>query len=232
MRGGEDGRGGGSGIRILITGGPTVEDIDPVRFLGNRSTGRMGIALARTAVALGLEARLILGPTHLAPPPEVETIGIRSAGEMLQAVLANFSWCDALVMAAAVADYTPVQPMKGKIKKNGADFILRLKRTEDILFRVGRLPERRGKCLIGFSLDVGENVEEGRRKLREKGLDMVLVNSVAAFGAQRVRSSIVSLGGEEDLGELDKEELADILFARAIRFFDQNAWQRTATCQA
>jgi phosphopantothenoylcysteine decarboxylase/phosphopantothenate--cysteine ligase len=183
----------------------------------------MGIALARAAVSSGLEAKLILGPTHLLPPPEVETIGVRSAGDMLDAVLAHFSWCDALIMSAAVADYTPAQPMKEKIKKNGGDLLLRLKRTEDILLRIGRLPERRGKCLVGFSLDVGENLAEGRRKLREKGLDMVLVNSIAAFGARRAHAYIVSFEGDEDLGELDKEELAAVLFARVIRFFGLSA---------
>ncbi|MDR1518605.1 MAG: hypothetical protein LBU23_00465 [Planctomycetota bacterium] len=221
-----------SGRKILITGGPTIEDLDPVRFLGNRSTGRMGLALAGAALRAGCRARLILGPAPLEPPPGIETVRVRSAADMLAAVLGHFAWADALIMAAAVADYTPSDPSREKLKKGPGDLLLRLKRTEDILSRVGALPERRGKCLVGFSLDVGVNLDEGRRKLREKGLDLVVVNSVASFAAGQTSAWLVSAAGECDCGGLSKDDLAASVVARVLDFLSRPVPRRTPPCQA
>jgi phosphopantothenoylcysteine decarboxylase/phosphopantothenate--cysteine ligase len=213
----------------LITGGPTFEDLDPVRFLGNRSSGRMGLALAAAALRAGHETRLILGPTSLEPPAGALIVNIRSAADMTRAVLANLAWADALVMAAAVADYTPASYSREKLKKNAGELVLRLKRTEDILLRLGGLPERRGKFLAGFSLDAGLNLEEGRRKLEEKNLDLVAVNSAEALGAGRSRAWLLSRGGETDCGVLEKAELARLIIEQAGVFFASGR-RGTAIC--
>ncbi|MDR3077245.1 MAG: phosphopantothenoylcysteine decarboxylase, partial [Planctomycetota bacterium] len=214
MADGKERGGRGKSPRILITGGPTVEDVDPVRFLSNRSSGRMGLALAGAAVRAGCETRLILGPTQLEPPAETNPVRVRSAAEMLAAVLDNLSWADALIMAAAVADYTPAEPSGAKLKKGKGELFLRLKRTDDILLRVGARPERRGMCLVGFSLDVSVNLEEGRRKQKDKGLDLMLVNSAESFGSGLSRAWLLSAAGEEDCGLIAKEKLAERIVER------------------
>ncbi len=194
-----------NGRRVLITGGPTCEDIDPVRFLTNRSTGRMGLELALAARTLGMAPLLILGPTALAVPDFLPWIAVRSAADMLAAVEAAFPVCDLLVMSAAVADYTPAEPLDHKLKKTGGDLLLRLKRTADILQTIAAHPQRQGKKVCGFSLDREINLAEGRRKLAAKNLDMIAVNGASAFGAE---TSIVTLllrdGGQLDLPAQDK----------------------------
>lgn len=203
-------------MRVLITAGPTAEDIDPVRYLTNRSTGRMGMEVAAAVLRAGGEARLILGPTALALPagvPEAAVVRVRSAQDMHGAVLESLGWCSALVMSAAVADYTPAEPLTAKLKKKDGDLFLRLKRTPDILADIQSLPARKGKCIVGFSLDTEMNVEEGRRKLRAKHLDRIVVNTTSSFGADTEHACIVSEDGEEDLGEITKAALAEKLVA-------------------
>lgn len=198
-------------LRALITAGPTAEDIDPVRFLTNRSTGAMGMEMARAVLRAGGTPRLVLGPTAAQPPQELppeSLVRVRSAAEMLDAVLANLAWCDALVMAAAVADYTPAEPLGEKLKKREGDLVLRLKRTRDILLAVRDHPGRAGKFVVGFSLDTGLNLAEGRRKLAEKNLDRIVVNTTSSFGSRTERACIVSADGAEDLGEIAKDDLA------------------------
>lgn len=172
-----------AGMRVLITGGPTCEDIDPVRFLTNRSTGRMGVELALAAQALEMCPLLILGPTALAVPADLPCVRVRSAADMLQAVEAAFASCDALIMSAAVADYTPAEPLTHKLKKGEGELCLRLTRTADILHTLAQHPHRAGKKICGFSLDKEINLEEGRRKLAAKNLDMIAVNGASAFGS-------------------------------------------------
>jgi phosphopantothenoylcysteine decarboxylase/phosphopantothenate--cysteine ligase len=201
-------------MRVLITAGPTAEDIDPVRYLTNRSTGRMGMEVAAAVLRAGGEARLVLGPTPLPVPaaiPESAVVRVRSAQDMCDAVVANLGWCTALVMSAAVADYTPAEPLDTKLKKGDGDFFLRLRRTPDILATIQHLPERQGKCVIGFSLDVAMNMEEGRRKLRAKHLDAIVVNTTASFGSDKERACIVSENASDDLGEITKPALAEKL---------------------
>lgn len=201
-----------AGKRLLVTGGPTCEDIDAVRFLGNRSTGRMGIELAAAAVARGWPTLLVLGPTALAPPTPVSCLRVRSAAEMGAAVMAAFPWCEALVMAAAVADYTPLAPQAGKLKKNDGELVLRLERTADILLEVSRQPGREKKRVIGFALEETLELEAGKRKLLAKGLDTVILNTPAAFGAEASEVCIISASGAVNkLGHVRKSKLAVVV---------------------
>ncbi len=201
-------------FRVLVTAGPTAEDIDPVRYITNRSTGRMGIAVAEAVRDAGGLATLILGPVAAKPPEGVAVVPVRSADDMAAAVRRLFPESHALVMAAAVADYTPAEPLDRKLKKKEGDLLLRLKRTPDILAGVKASPARGGKCVVGFSLDVGVNPDEGRRKLEEKNLDLIVVNTVSSFGAASENAVLVSPSGAEELGEIGKEELARMLVSR------------------
>ncbi|MCD8351939.1 MAG: hypothetical protein LUC93_15130 [Planctomycetaceae bacterium] len=199
----------GPSPRVLITAGPTAEDIDPVRFLTNRSSGRMGIELAEAVLRHGGTPILVLGPTHLQPSEGVRVVRVRSAENMNDAVQSHLAWADSLVMAAAVADYTPAEPLDVKLKKKDGDLILRLKRTPDILAGVRERTERQGKFIVGFSLDVGENLNEGRRKLCDKNLDLIVVNTTASFAADRETAHLIGRDWNESLGEITKAALAD-----------------------
>ena len=205
-------------IRLLVTAGPTAEDIDAVRFLTNRSTGKMGIAIAQAAIQRGWDVRLVLGPTHLEPPAGVLHIPVRSAKDMLIAVQKHFDWCDALVMAAAVADYTPAEPVDGKRKKEPGDWILRLVRTADILAEIAGRPDRPTKTVVGFSLGVEMDLAEARRKLRDKRLDAIVANTARSFGAAEADAVILDRdGGETALGTVTKAELSARLLDEIAR---------------
>lgn len=213
----------GGGPRILITAGPTAEDIDPVRYITNRSSGRMGLELALAAGRAGATPVLVLGPTALSVPAGIEVVPVRSAADMCAAVVERLAGADALVMAAAVADYTPAEPLDHKLKKKDGELLLRLKRTPDILRTVAALPERAGKVIVGFSLDVGMNVAEGERKLREKNLDMIVVNTVASFGSDEILPLILTPDGREDCGKMGKSGLADEVVSRILAKTMRNA---------
>lgn len=208
--------------RVLVTAGPTAEDIDPVRFITNRSSGRMGMEVARAVKAAGGSALLILGPTRLSPPAGINVVNVRSAEDMAKAVDKNLSWADALVMAAAVADYTPIEPLDVKLKKTDGDLVLRLKRTRDILAGVKTSPHRRGRYVVGFSLDIGMNLAEGRRKLEEKDLDLIIVNSVSSFDAEHEHAYILGPEESEECGEIPKEQLAGKIVRRIVRWCEAN----------
>jgi phosphopantothenoylcysteine decarboxylase / phosphopantothenate---cysteine ligase len=167
--------------RILVTAGPTYEAIDPVRFVGNRSSGKMGFAIANAAALRGAEVTLIAGPTHLETPRNVTRIDVESAQEMLTAVLAHTKKTDAVIMAAAVADYRPANPAKHKIKKNSNSktMELRLEATTDILAALGK--KKRSMTLVGFALETKDELACAKEKLRKKNLDLIVLNS---FGKQ------------------------------------------------
>jgi phosphopantothenoylcysteine decarboxylase/phosphopantothenate--cysteine ligase len=172
------------GRRLVVTAGPTVEDIDRVRFIGNRSSGRMGFAVAREAQARGAHVVLVAGPTSVEPPAVAELIRVRSAHEMHAAVLAQATTTDAVIMAAAVADYTPeAGAFDGKVEKGGA-LTISLARTADILADLGHL---RGDgprpVLVGFAAQVGDPTAAARRKLDAKRVDLIVANDVSAPGA-------------------------------------------------
>jgi len=168
-------------MKILVTAGPTREFLDPVRFLSNRSSGRMGYAVAAAAREAGHTVRLVSGPTALAAPEGVETERVTSAAEMLAAVEAWFDWCDALVMAAAVADFRPRAQAPGKVKKQGAALTLELEPTADILATLQ--PRKGNRCVVGFAAETGDPLPEAARKLARKGLDLIVANDVTEPGA-------------------------------------------------
>lgn len=197
------------GPRVLVTGGPTIEDIDAVRYITNRSTGRMGICMAQAAARAGAHPVLVLGPTHLDPGPDIETIRVRSAAQMTTAVMERLEHVDALVMTAAVADYTPIAPAETKIKKQDGDLVLRLRRTQDILAAVAVHPARERLFVVGFSLDVALDLAEGQRKLQAKHLDCIVVNTVASFGAPGEQAVLLQANGTQELGAISKDALGD-----------------------
>ena len=216
-------RGGAwAGRSILVTAGPTCEDIDPVRYLGNRSSGRMGYAVAAEAAARGARVLLVSGPTALEPPDGVEVTAVRSAGDMHAAVarLACSGEVDAVVMAAAVADYTPAagaQP--AKIRKSDDDLALTLRRTPDVLAELGA---RRGDAvkpvLVGFAAETGDAVERARTKLSRKRVDLIVANDVtepgAGFGVDTNVATLVSAAGEEPVSRRSKRDLARVILDR------------------
>ena len=172
------------GRRVLVTAGPTVEDLDAVRFIGNRSSGRMGFALAEQAMARGAQVTLVAGPTSVEPPAGATLVRVRSAQQMHAAVMAHAFETDIVIMAAAVADYTPAGgTMDGKIEKSGA-LTLQLERTADILLDLGRMRgESSRPLLVGFAAQAGDPVPQARRKLNVKNADIIVANDVTAPGA-------------------------------------------------
>jgi phosphopantothenoylcysteine synthetase/decarboxylase len=177
-------------MRFLITAGGTREYIDPVRFISNASSGRMGFALARAALAAGHRVTLIAAPTPLRPPPGARLISVTTAQEMFQAIKRQFPKSDCLVMAAAVADYTVARPSRTKIKKTGRPVTLHLVPTPDILRWAARHKEVRSqksevrrKLIVGFALEDRAIRRNAEKKLRDKGLDMIVANTPTAIGA-------------------------------------------------
>ena len=167
-----------AGKKVLITAGPTYESIDPVRFIGNHSSGKMGIALAEEAASRGAQVVLVLGPTHLqAVHPQIETVRVQNAAQMYEAVHRYFPDTDIAIMAAAVADFTPENTATHKIKKTGDGLELRLKRTQDILASLGQI-KKEGQKLIGFAMETQNEEENARRKLQKKNLDFIVLNSL------------------------------------------------------
>ena len=174
-----------TGRRVLVTAGPTFEDIDPVRFVGNRSSGRMGYALAAEALRRGAAVTLVSGPTHLTAPHGAELVAVRSAAEMHAAVMARVANQDAVIMAAAVADYTPAAPSRQKVKKGDGALTITLNRTKDILGELGRLPSRAQgvPVLVGFAAETHDVVSYAQGKLEKKAVDLIVANDVSRAGA-------------------------------------------------
>ena len=192
-------------MRILITAGPTREKIDPVRFISNRSTGKMGYAIAARAAEAGHEVTLISGPVALECPPDVKRIFVESAADMAQAVHANISDAEVIIMSAAVADYRPAHPWESKMKKQPGNLFLELERTEDILGSVGKnkLPHQ---LLVGFAAET-ENLEANALdKLQRKNLDWIIANLVSdGFGNDTNRVMIYNRNGEKFPLELEEK---------------------------
>ncbi len=182
-------------MRILITAGGTREYIDPVRFISNASSGRMGYALARAALKAGHEVTLITAPTALKPPTGAKVIPVESAAQMFEAVKEHFADCDCLIMAAAVADYTPTHPSRIKLKKQAAKLALALKPTADILKWAGR-HKAKGQILVGFALEDRDLRAHAERKMREKHLDIIVANAPGAIGAETSTLHIKVIGSD------------------------------------
>ncbi len=203
-----------AGARILITAGPTHEDLDPVRFLGNRSTGRMGYAIASKALRRGADVTIVSGPVHLPVPTGAEVVQVRSAAEMHAAVMARFEQHDVVVMAAAVADYRPTKQEPEKIKKGG-NLQLELVRNPDILADVGAKRAQRPAVLVGFALET-ENLEQAARdKLERKAADLIVANEASAgLGRDTNRVTLVDASASTPLPEMSKHALADQILDR------------------
>lgn len=199
------------GKKILVTAGPTVESIDPVRFISNHSTGKMGYAIAKVAMQRGAEVTLVTGPVDIEPPRFVNVINIKSAEDMYNAVVENFEKTDIVIKAAAVADYTPVSVADNKMKKKDGDMSIPLKRTKDILKYLGE-NRRADQFLCGFSMETENMLENSKRKLEKKNVDMIVANNLKVEGAGfGVDTNVVTLITKDDCKELPimtKEEVA------------------------
>jgi len=182
-------------MRILITAGGTREYIDPVRFISNASSGRMGYALARAALKAGHKVILVTAPTTRRPPSEAKIIEVETAAQMFEAVKKYFHRCDCLIMAAAVADYTPARPAISKIQKTAKNLTLKLKPTTDILKWAGG-HKRKTQIVVGFALEEKAIRARAEKKLKEKNLDMIIANTSAAIGADKSTVQIKIAGRE------------------------------------
>lgn len=192
------------GMRVLVTAGPTREKIDPVRFISNHSTGKMGYAIARCAMERGAEVTLISGPVSIAPPPFVKLVPVVSAADMFEAVKEYAKDADVILKAAAVADYTPVSAAEEKIKKQEADSALKLTRTTDILKWLGE-HRQNGQFLCGFSMETENMLEHSKEKLESKKVDMIVANNLRTEGAGfGVDTNVVTLITKQEVIELPK----------------------------
>lgn len=203
-----------SGKRVLVSAGPTREPLDPVRYLGNRSSGKMGYAVARAAAQAGAQVTLVSGPVHLATPRDVRRVNVETAAEMHTAVMREVTAADVFIAAAAVADYTPLEVAAQKIKKRDAGLRLELGRTPDILAEVAaRVPR---PFTVGFAAETEQMETHAREKLDNKRLDMIVANPVGAgrgFGRDDNTLSVYWPGGGAELGTASKLELAHRLLA-------------------
>jgi phosphopantothenoylcysteine decarboxylase/phosphopantothenate--cysteine ligase len=213
-----------AGLRVIVTAGPTVEDLDPVRFVSNRSTGKMGFAIAERAAARGAEVTLVAGPVSLATPFGVRRVDVRSAiamrSALWQALGAELQGADALVMTAAVGDYRPAEERASKMKRSGDALMLELVPNPDILAEIGAARVASKPVLVGFALETDTDervVAHAQGKLESKRVDMVVANHARdAFGKDDNRATIVTRRSVEPLGVLSKGELADRILDRAL----------------
>lgn len=208
------------GIRVLVSAGPTFEDIDPVRFIGNRSSGRMGFAVAEAAARAGARVTLVSGPVNLSTPAGVERVDVRSARQMRDAVIHGSNSNDIFISAAAVGDYRAQESSPIKLKKTGKPLVLELVQNPDILAEVAALPKR--PFLVGFAAETNDVERYARDKLERKNLDMIAANLVGSeLGFECTDNALLLIwhGGSEDLGQADKKVLARVLVERiADRF--------------
>ena len=215
--------------RVLVTAGPTLEDIDPVRFVGNRSSGRMGFAIATQAAARGAHVTLVAGPTSIDPPPVGQVIRVRRATEMHAAVMAQADGADVVIMAAAVADYTPAEVVNEKIAKAGDTLTLVLKRTPDILGDLGtrRLASGRGPLLVGFAAETHDLVLHASEKLRRKHADLIVANDVsrgdAGFDVTTNAVTLIGADGAETVPVQSKDRIAAIILDRVERLLEHQS---------
>ncbi len=211
-----------SGVKVLVTAGPTREKIDPVRYITNHSSGKMGYAIARAAMLRGADVTLVTGKTDLMPPMGVNTVEIVSAADMAQAVKECAKEQDIIIKAAAVADYRPKYTSDEKMKKKDEDMCIELERTQDILGFLGA-HKKEGQFLCGFSMETENMIENSRKKLEKKNLDLIVANNLkeqgAGFGTD---TNIVTLLSKEDTIQLpimSKEEVADRLLDYIVEEF-------------
>ncbi len=209
-----------NGRHVVITAGATQEEIDPVRYITNHSTGKMGYALAKEARNAGAMVTLISGKSNLPQPYGVEVINVISAEDMANCVVNNFEKADVVIMSAAVADYTPLEKADHKIKKADGDLFITLKRTQDILLTIGK-KKRKNQVVIGFAMETENLLENAAKKLQEKNADYIIANSIrepgAGFGLDTNIVKIISPTSVEDLGLLSKDETAKEILRHCLK---------------
>jgi len=210
--------------KVLVTAGPTFEDLDPVRFIGNRSSGRMGFAIAAEAVCRGASVTLVAGPTALEPPAGADVVRVRTAAEMHEAVMSRARDMDVVIMAAAVADYAPRRREPQKVEKQDAPLTLVLERTPDILAHLGAERAARSSMrpvLVGFAAETRDLLERARAKRARKRVDLIVANDVSQAGAgfevETNIATIVGAEGEEALPQQSKREVAKAILDRVER---------------
>ena len=200
------------GLRVLVTAGPTQESIDPVRYITNHSTGKMGYAIAKVCMQRGADVTLVTGPTSIEKPQFVNVVPITTAREMFEEVTGRAEEQDIIIKAAAVADYRPRYVSDEKVKKKDDDLALEMERTDDILAYLGT-HKTEGQFLCGFSMETENMLENSRKKLKKKNLDMIVANSLkmegAGFGGNTNVVTVITEDFEKELGKLTKEETAD-----------------------
>ncbi|MBO5373794.1 MAG: bifunctional phosphopantothenoylcysteine decarboxylase/phosphopantothenate--cysteine ligase CoaBC [Lachnospiraceae bacterium] len=207
---------------ILVTAGPTRESLDPVRFITNHSTGKMGYAIAEQAAKRGAKVTLVTGPVKIEVPKGVTAVSITTAKEMYQEVIERAKTQDMIIKAAAVADYRPKQVNTEKTKKKDGDLVIELERTKDILAELGSRKSEK-QCICGFSMETENVLENSRKKLVKKNVDMIAANSIresgAGFGVDTNHLVLITKDGEDDLGMLSKEDCADALLDRVLKIW-------------
>ena len=200
-----------AGKKILVTAGPTVEAVDPVRYITNRSTGKMGYAIAKIASLRGADVTLVSGPVSIEPPRFAKVINVESAEEMFNAVSSKADSMDIIIKAAAVADYTPVSVADEKIKKKDGDLSIPLKRTKDILKYLGE-NKKENQFICGFSMETENLLENSKKKLEKKNVDMIVANNVkvdgAGFGVDTNVVTLITKDGYKELPQMSKEDVA------------------------
>lgn len=211
------------GQTIVISAGPTWESFDPARLLSNRSSGKMGYALARVARRRGARVILVSGPSAIEPPPGVEIINVMSGEEMHKGIMAQYKSADIVVMAAAVSDYRPGKTMKKKVKKSTKSIELELVPNPDILKKLGEKKKKANRpLLVGFAAESTEHIAEGRRKLKEKNLDLIVINDIigkdTGFGTDTNQVSLIDRDYQLDkLPLLSKEECAEMIWDKVVK---------------
>jgi len=224
------------GRHVLVTAGPTYEDIDPVRYVGNRSSGRMGFALAAEARRRGARVTLVAGPTTVEPPAADDLVRVRSADEMYAAVTTAAGQADVVIMAAAVADYTPVAPASQKVAKSDAPLTLTLRRTRDILAELAEMPSRPAAgrpMLVGFAAETGDAAAKARNKRVGKGIDVIVANDVsrpdAGFEVDTNAVTIIGADGEQVLPVQSKDRVAAAVLDRVEALLRMRATQKVGS---
>jgi len=212
------------GRQVVITAGPTREALDPARFLSNRSSGKMGFALARTARRRGAEVTLVTGPVALADPPGLEVVHVTTAAEMYEQVMELSTGADVIVKSAAVADFKPARAEEHKVKKGTAVTTLELEANPDILAELGRRRLER-QLLVGFAAESQNHEQEGRRKLTEKNVDLIVVNDIGSdntgFEADTNQVTLVDKAGTRQLPLVSKEQTADRIWDHIVTILQQ-----------
>jgi phosphopantothenoylcysteine decarboxylase/phosphopantothenate--cysteine ligase len=221
-----------SGLKILVTAGATVEPIDPVRYITNRSSGKMGYALARAARRRGASVTLVSGPTSLKPPYGVEFCGVKTAEDMKQAVFENRPKSNIIIKAAAVSDYRPKDSAAHKIKKEGDSLFLELVKNPDILAELGSARKESNCLLVGFAAETKDLLANAKKKLRAKNLDMIVANDVSREDSgfetdTNIVKILYSDGQVEDLALMTKDEVADLVLDRINAMWEGSGEHRS-----